>query len=140
MPAQIAARTTSRSRRSRRPRLRRETAATLVATARPERARRFAELQRGLTQAWAAACAGLEGASIVVVPSRAVDKWHETPVETRAYEERLLCLLLLLRHPGLHVVYVTSEPVAPAIVDYYLSLLQDVTADDARSRLTPARG
>jgi PGM1 C-terminal domain len=136
MPARIAARTTARPPPPRRSRARRETPATLVAMTRPERARRFAELQRAMPRAWAAACAGREGGSVVVVPSRGVDKWHETPAETQAYEERLLCLLLLLRQPGLHVVYVTSMPVAPAIVDYYLSLLEDVAADDARARLT----
>jgi hypothetical protein len=136
MSAQIAARTADRPRRPRRSRARRETLATLAAMTRPERARRFATLQRGMLAAWEAQRAGREGAAVVVVPSRGVDKWHETPPETRAYEERLLCLLLLLRRPGLHVVYVTSEPVAPAIVDYYLSLLRDVAPDDARARLT----
>ena len=37
-----------------------------------------------------------------------------------SYEERLLFLLLLLRNPGLRIVYVTSAPIDPAIVDYYL--------------------
>ena len=36
------------------------------------------------------------------------------------YEERMLFLLLLLRNPALRVVFVTSSPVDPAIVDYYL--------------------
>ena len=45
------------------------------------------------------------------------------PAETQAYEERLLCLLLMLRDPDLRVVYVTSSPVRRAIVEYYLSLL-----------------
>ena len=61
--------------------------------------------------------------SIVIVPSRTIDKFHEPAAETQAYEERLLCLLLMLRDPDLRVVYVTSSPVAEPIVDYYLSLL-----------------
>ena len=44
---------------------------------------------------------------MVVVPSRAIERWHEPPAETQAYEERLLCLLLMLRDPGLTLVYVT---------------------------------
>ena len=60
---------------------------------------------------------------MVVVPSRSIERWHEPPAETQAYEERLLCLLLMLRDPGLSLVYVTSSPVAPAIAEYYLSLL-----------------
>ncbi len=33
------------------------------------------------------------------------------------YEERLLCLLLLLRMPATRVVYVSSAPIAEATVD-----------------------
>ena len=39
------------------------------------------------------------------------------------YEERMLFVLLLLRKPGLRVVFVTSSPVDPATVDYYLRFL-----------------
>ena len=74
--------------------------------------------------------------SIVVVPSRTIDKFHEPAAETQAYEERLLCLLLMLRDPELRVVYVTSMPVAEPIVDYYLVLLGPELAADARDRLT----
>ena len=56
------------------------------------------------------------------------NEWHEPPAEAQAYEERLLCLLLMLRDPGLRLVYVTSSPVAPAIVGYYLSLLPEARA------------
>ena len=73
---------------------------------------------------------------MVVVPSRAIERWHEPPAETQAYEERLLCLLLMLRDPGLMLVYVTSSPVAPAIAEYYLSLLPPAVRGDARTRLT----
>jgi hypothetical protein len=74
--------------------------------------------------------------SIVIVPSRTIDKFHEPAAETQAYEERLLCLLLMLRDPELRVIYVTSSPVAEPIVDYYLSLLGPQLAQDARERLT----
>ena len=73
---------------------------------------------------------------MVVVPSRSIERWHEPPAETQAYEERLLSLLLTLRDPGLMLVYVTSSPVAPAIVEYYLSLLPPAVRADARTRLT----
>ncbi|GHE33977.1 hypothetical protein GCM10017673_41100 [Streptosporangium violaceochromogenes] len=49
------------------------------------------------------------------------------------YEERLLFLILTLRRPGVEVVYLSSTPVDTAIVDYYLSFLDD--PDEARSRL-----
>jgi hypothetical protein len=70
------------------------------------------------------------------VPSRTIDKWHEAPAETQAYEERLLCSLLELREPRLRMVYVTSNLVSPAIVDYYLSFLPRRIRSSARARLT----
>nr|BFE86456.1 hypothetical protein GCM10020093_090570 [Planobispora longispora] len=51
----------------------------------------------------------------------------------RCYEERLLFLLLTLKRPGVKVVYLTSAPVDPAIVDYYLDFLDDPA--EARARL-----
>jgi hypothetical protein len=51
--------------------------------------------------------------------------WH--------YEERLLFLLLLLRDPGLRLLYLSSAPIDEAIVDYYLDLLPDPVG--ARGRL-----
>jgi hypothetical protein len=74
--------------------------------------------------------------SVVIVPSRTIHKFHEPAAETQAYEERQLCLLLMLRDPGLRVVYVTSTPVAEPIVDYYLSLLPAELRAGARERLT----
>ena len=74
--------------------------------------------------------------SIVIVPSRTIDKFHEPAAETQAYEERLLCLLLMLRDPELRVIYVTSSPVAEPIVGYYLSMLPPPGAVAARDRLT----
>ena len=97
---------------------------------------RFADLQRRMSGIDAATRAGRPGRTMLVVPSRSVDKWHEPVAETQAYEERLLCLLLMLRDPGLSMVYVTSSPIAPGIVDYYLSLLPRALRAGARARLT----
>ena len=52
------------------------------------------------------------------------------------YEERLLCMLLLLRLPRTRIVYITSMPVDPAIIDYYLHLLPGIPGIHARKRLT----
>lgn len=52
------------------------------------------------------------------------------------YEERLLCLLFLLRMPATRVVYVSSEPIAEATIDYYLHLLEGIPHRHARERLT----
>ncbi|HEV7808305.1 MAG TPA: hypothetical protein VGO80_21040 [Solirubrobacteraceae bacterium] len=59
-----------------------------------ERVRRFDEPRRGLAGAVAAADGDRPAAAIVVVASRSVDNWHESPAKTQAYEERLLCLAL----------------------------------------------
>jgi hypothetical protein len=56
-----------------------------------------------------------------VVPSisfPAVELAKITAVQS--YEERMLFVLLLLANPGLRIVFVTSVPVDPAIVEYYL--------------------
>lgn len=60
---------------------------------------------------------------------------HLAPVFP-AYEERFLCLVLsLLRAPGSRVVYVTSQPVLPEIVDYWFGLVRGLDTVEARSRL-----
>lgn len=100
-----------------------------------ERSERFAALQERLLPIWEAQRSGREGESIVVLPSRTVDKWDEPAAEAQAYEERLLFLLLLLRQPRLRVIYVTSLPIDPSIVDYYLGLLAGVIPAHARARL-----
>jgi hypothetical protein len=101
-----------------------------------QRSERFAELQRRLGAVWSAIRSGREGESIVVVPSRTVDKWDERAAESQAYEERLLFLLLLLRQPRLRVIYVSSLPIAPSIIDYYLGMLAGVIPAHAKARLS----
>jgi hypothetical protein len=100
-----------------------------------ERSRRFEELQRRMSTVEAAARAG-RARSVVVVPSRTIDDWHEPPAVSPAFEERLLCSLLELRDPNLCMTYVTSSPIAPSIIDYYLSMLPRRIRRDARSRLS----
>jgi len=43
---------------------------------------------------------------------------------------------MLLRMPHTHLVYITSMPIDPVIVDYYLHLLPGITTYHARQRLT----
>lgn len=73
--------------------------------------------------------------SVVVLPSRSVDRWHEPPAETRSYEERLLSSLFELQDPSLELTYVTSLPVAQRTIDYYISLLPQRVRLSARKRL-----
>lgn len=74
--------------------------------------------------------------TVVVIPSLTLDPDILSKVDGAVhYEERLLCLLLLLRMPRTHVVYITSMPVDPVIIDYYLHLLPGITGHHARQRL-----
>jgi len=75
--------------------------------------------------------------TIVIIPSLTLDQQILSKIKGHVYyEERMLCMLLLLRMPHTHVIYVTSVPVDPIIVDYYLHLLPGITGYHARQRLT----
>lgn len=75
--------------------------------------------------------------SVVIIPSLTLDEEILSKISGIIhYEERLLCLLMLLRMPRTHVVYVTSTPVDPVIIDYYLQLLPGITRNHAMQRLT----
>ena len=54
----------------------------------------------------------------VVVPSLTLDQEELRKLTGAAfYEERLLFLLIRLRNPRAHVVYVTSQPVPPMVLE-----------------------
>ena len=75
--------------------------------------------------------------TVVVVPSLTMDQEILSKISgINHYEERLLCMLLLLRNPRTNVIYVTSETVDPVIIDYYLHLLPGITGYHAKQRLT----
>ncbi|MBA3267952.1 MAG: hypothetical protein H0T70_06810 [Acidimicrobiia bacterium] len=95
----------------------------------------WAKLQQALTRRIGPrAVSDLEQGTIVVIPSITFPVVElDKIIGAQRYEERTLFLALLLARPGLELVFVTSLPVDPAIVDYYLRFLPD--ADDARSRL-----
>lgn len=79
----------------------------------------------------------LAAKTVVVIPSLTLDHTILSKVKGHVfYEERLLCLLMLLRMPRTRVIYVTSVPIDPAIIDYYLHLLPGITGYHARQRLT----
>jgi len=98
----------------------------------------FARLQTGLTEVWPALTLRSREATArtnIVVHSLSNPPAHLAPV-LPAYEERFLCLVLgLLRTPGSRVVYVTSQPVLPRVVDYWFGLMPDLDAAEARQRL-----
>ena len=109
-------------------------ARTLGELSEEERDERFVLLQERLKSVWSAMRLNRPGESIVVVPS--TTPGATTPGSIlQAQEERFLFLLLLLRQPRLQMIYVTSLPIAPTIVEYYLALLAGVIPSHARRRL-----
>jgi hypothetical protein len=73
----------------------------------------------------------------VVVPSLTLDAEELAKISgVHHYEERLLCMLMLLRMPRTRLVFVTSQQVPNATIDYYLHLLPGVPLRHARNRLT----
>ncbi len=105
----------------------------------------FDELQAGLVgRLGTRGVAEMTSGCVVVLPSISF-----APVELRKiagitrYEERLLCLLLLLEAPELRMIYLTALPIDEAVIDYYLSWLTDpgararlelISLDDAEAR------
>src|SRR4051794_17797367 len=100
-----------------------------------EREQRFARLQERLPDVWASMRRNLPGESIVVIPSVVPADPGIPGSVLQAQEERLLFLLLLLRQPRLQMIFVTSLPIAPTIIEYYLALLPGVIPSHARPRL-----
>ena len=75
--------------------------------------------------------------TVVIIPSLSLDEEILSKITGHIhYEERLLCLLMLLRMPLTKVIYVTSVPVDSVIIDYYLHLLPGITGIHAKQRLT----
>ena len=78
---------------------------------------------------------GLTDGCIVVLPSITFPSTELRKITGLVrYEERSLFTLLFLRNPRLCIVYLTALPVDPAVIDYYLSFLDD--PEGARERLT----
>jgi hypothetical protein len=112
-------------------------ASTLAELDEEQRYRRFDAIQRQMVEVWRAMRLNEPGESVVVIPSVSLDKIGErSGALVQAYEERFLFLLLLLRQPRLRMIYVTSMPIVPAIVEYYLALLPGVIPSHARARLS----
>jgi hypothetical protein len=98
----------------------------------------FAALQARLRDFWPTVTLRSIGdieRTVVVVHSISFDvPDHLIPVFP-AYEERFLCLVLsLLRAPRSRVVYVTSQPIHPRVLDYFFGLVPDLNTPEARAR------
>lgn len=104
----------------------------------PETNQQFKRLQRDMVHQFRALWSDpLLPRVVVVVPSITLDEALSAHITGDIfYEERLLCLLMLLRQPRTRLVYITSLPIDPTIIDYYLHLLPGVPGRHARERLT----
>ena len=96
----------------------------------------FERLKPRLLDLWSALSAREEEPyTSVVIPSLTLDQAELAKLEAAPfYEERLLFLLIRLRNPQARMVYVTSEPIHPLILEYYFQLLPE------SPRATRARG
>lgn len=112
--------------------------ADLEAPALPDEIARFAELQGRLSHSFREIFdEPAAPRTVLIVPSLSLDQQVMSKVTgVHHYEERMLCLLLLLRLPRTRVIYVTSTPVPDTIIDYYLHLLPGIPSRHARQRLT----
>jgi hypothetical protein len=104
----------------------------------PTEAEQFAVLQGRLAPMFREVFADASAPrTVVVVPGLSVDQDLMSRVEgLQHYEERQLTMLMLLRLPNTRLVFVTSTPIDPVIIDYYLNLLPGVPHPHARRRLT----
>lgn len=111
--------------------------AGLPAPGSPEEEKAFQALYSQLPQLWHNLSSdGHVNQTVVVVPSMTLDVEELTKLKgAQHYEERLLFMLILLSSPKTRVIFVTSEPIHPNIIDYYLQLLPGIPFSHARSRL-----
>lgn len=74
--------------------------------------------------------------TLVVVSSISVNVPEHVHPLLPAYEERYLIYVLgLAQAPRTRVIYVTSQPILPRMLDYYLGLIPDIDIDELHTRL-----
>ena len=97
----------------------------------------FQQLQSRLQSLWPSVDSTIDSdCDILVVPSLSLDRGELLKVEGCIhYEERLLCSLMRLSNPRTRLIYVTSVPLAPISIEYYLQLLPGIPFSHARERL-----
>jgi len=82
-------------------------------------------------------CNDLAEKTVIILPSLTLDPEMLRTIRGIAhYEERLLCMLMLLQMPKTQIIYLSSVPIDAMIIDYYLHMLPGITAYHAAQRLT----
>lgn len=97
----------------------------------------FRDLQARLKTLWRSPDEfDVRNCQVLIVPSLSLDQTELQKIEgVHYYEERLLFSLARLRNPHTRLVYVTSLPLHPSVIDYYLELLPGIPSSHARDRL-----
>ncbi|RZM82600.1 peptide ligase PGM1-related protein [Leptolyngbya iicbica] len=97
----------------------------------------FQQLQTRLKTLWRSPDEfDVRDCQVLIVPSLSLDQSELQKIAgVHYYEERLLFSLARLRNPYTRLIYVTSQPLHPSIVDYYLELLPGIPSSHARDRL-----
>jgi hypothetical protein len=98
----------------------------------------FLDIQQGMKKQYSEVFRNrLAPSTVLINPSLTLDMEILSKVKGAVYyEERLLCLLMLLRMPLTKIIYLSSVPIPEVIVDYYLNLLPGITGLHAKKRLT----
>lgn len=97
----------------------------------------FRQLQTKLRERWESVeLFDQSDGDILVIPSLSLDQKEIAKIEgVHHYEERLLFCLIRLQNPRTRLIYITSQPLHPSIIDYYLQLLPGIPFSHARDRL-----
>ncbi len=73
---------------------------------------------------------------VLIVPSLSFDQQELLKIDGHMYyEERLLCSLIRLHNPQTRLIYLSSLPISPIIVEYYLQLLPGISFSQVCDRL-----
>jgi len=98
---------------------------------------KFRQLQASLREHWhTVEDFDRSDGDILVIPSLSLDRRELLKIDgVHHYEERLLFSLIRLQNPRTRLIYVTSQPLHPSVIDYYLQLLPGIPFSHARDRL-----
>lgn len=103
----------------------------------PEIVNQFQALQHQLRESFSqGGNLRFEDFDVLVIPSLTLDQQQLQKIPgVHQYEERFLFSLTRLRNPRVRLIYVTSQPLHPSVIDYYLHLMPGIPFSHARDRL-----